>query len=300
VPGGTLLVEPQAGYGVVDRFVAGATRSVDVTMYELADPVFEQALAEDAARGVAVRVLLDSAYHGGEVNQEADTWLTSHGVAVRWANSSEIFHQKTITVDGTESLIATFNLVSRYEATSRNFGYFDADPADVAAIVATFDQDWTGAPPGPAPSGSGDLIWSPGATSRLVALIGSATGSLDVECEELSDPSILDALLAAAERHVQVRVVAEADPGLSSALGELVAAGAKVVTYPATGPLYIHAKLLVVNGSVLWIGSENFSVASLVDNRELGVVISDPSVVQQAAQVFSSDFAGGLPFGPGT
>jgi hypothetical protein len=81
-------------------------------MYELTDLAFEQVLANDAAPGVAVRVLLDSAFHSGVVNQEADTWLTSHRVAVRWANGSKILHQETIMVDDAESLIATSNQVT--------------------------------------------------------------------------------------------------------------------------------------------------------------------------------------------
>lgn len=228
-PGGTLLVEPQAGYGVVDRFVRDAA-TVDVEMYELADQTFEEMLAADAARDASVRVLLDAAYHGREVNGRGVAWLRAHHVRVRWAADAAIFHAKTITVDDREALIATFDLVTRWNCRSVNFGVFDANPADVAAIVQAFDLDWAGAVPGPASNGSGDLVWSPGATDRLVSLIGSATTSLDVECEELSDERILDALLAAARRHVKVRVVVEADPSLSPALEELAAAGAEVVT----------------------------------------------------------------------
>jgi cardiolipin synthase A/B len=54
-----LLTEPQAGIGPVYRLITGAGSSVDLSMYELADPTAEAHLAADATRGVNVRVVLD-------------------------------------------------------------------------------------------------------------------------------------------------------------------------------------------------------------------------------------------------
>jgi len=298
--GGTLVLEPQAGYGLVYRFLSQATHTVQVELYELQDPQAQQVLAADAARGVQVQVLLDQAYHGREVNQAAYSWLAAHGVQVRWANPQEIFHQKIFLVDGTEALIATFNLVSKYNSSSRNLGYFDTNPADLAAISQVFEHDWTGAAPTPAPPGSGDLVWSPGSARPLADLIDQAHTSLDVECEELSDPTIERALVQAAQRGVQVRVVAQRGWGVKPALSRLVAAGAQVATYGPGGSVFIHAKMLVVDNRLLWLGSENFSAASLDYNRELGVQTSSPNDVQQATQMFNSDFAQGTPWGGGS
>ncbi len=54
-----LLIEPGPGIGPIYKLITGARHSVDLTMYELADPAAEADLAADAARGVDVRVLLD-------------------------------------------------------------------------------------------------------------------------------------------------------------------------------------------------------------------------------------------------
>ena len=78
-----------------------------------------------------------------------------------WANDSEIFHQKTITVDGDESAIMTGNLTPQYYATTRDFVVMDSQPADVAAIETVFARDWAGAVPSPGLPGI-DLVWSPG------------------------------------------------------------------------------------------------------------------------------------------
>jgi PLD-like domain len=64
--------------------ITGARHSVDLTMYELADPTAEADLAADAGRGVDVRVLLDRHLEKSR-NTSAYNYLNAHGVHVRWA-----------------------------------------------------------------------------------------------------------------------------------------------------------------------------------------------------------------------
>jgi cardiolipin synthase len=187
--GVTLLVEPQAGMTPLYSFISSARQSLDMTMYELSDPTAEQILIADHQRGVRVRVLLDEDYSGGSVNRAAYSTLSSAGVPVAWANDSEIFHQKTITVDGAESAVMTGNLTSQYYATTRDFVVMDSQAADVAAIESAFATDWSGAKPSAGPPGV-DLVWSPGSEPQLAALIDSATRSVVVENEEMDSTAI--------------------------------------------------------------------------------------------------------------
>ncbi|HEX3828223.1 MAG TPA: phospholipase D-like domain-containing protein [Sporichthyaceae bacterium] len=98
-----LVQYPDAGFSGFGSQTAAATRSIDMEMYELADTTEENGLAAAAARGVSVRVLLDKAFNGGEVNQAAFDYLNSHGVAVGWAPTDMIFHIKATTFDATTS-----------------------------------------------------------------------------------------------------------------------------------------------------------------------------------------------------
>jgi phosphatidylserine/phosphatidylglycerophosphate/cardiolipin synthase-like enzyme len=279
--------------------MSGARHTLDMTMYELADPQAISILEADAARGVVVRVLLDRAYSGQYVNAPDLAALSAHGVEVRWAPAGTIFHQKTITVDDHESAIMTLNLTSRYYATSRDFAVLTTDPTDVSAIEQTFSADWSGDAVGTGAPG-GDLVWSPGATSRLLALIDSARHSLLVENEEMADPAVTSALEAAARRGVAVDLVMTASSSWDSAFGALEAASVEVHTYPSTAALYIHAKVVVADGTTAFVGSQNFSVSSLEYNRELGLVTTDPALVGALERTLSSDFAGAEAFSPPT
>jgi phosphatidylserine/phosphatidylglycerophosphate/cardiolipin synthase-like enzyme len=293
----SLVTEPGDYYQSVDRLVSGARRSIDLTMYELADERVEGLLVAAHRGGVWVRVLLDQAYGGAEVNQAAVARLTAAGVPVRWAKDATIFHQKTLTVDDAVSAVLTGNLTSRYYPMTRDFVVLDRDPAAVAAVESVFAQDWRGALVTGGPTGAG-LVWSPGSGPALVDLIGSARHSVVVENEEMDSATIEGALAAASRRGVDVEVAMTADSAWDGALTALAGAGVRVVTYPdSPTALYIHAKVIVVDGATAFVGSQNFSTSSLDDNRELGVITTDPAVVIPVSQSLAQDVAGGGAFG---
>jgi phosphatidylserine/phosphatidylglycerophosphate/cardiolipin synthase-like enzyme len=292
-----LIVEPAAGMGPIYSIISGAEHTLDMTMYELSDPQADQLLISDRDRGVAVRVLLDQDYEGATANQAAYAQLSAAGVQIRWAPSSVIFHQKTITVDGSLSVIMTGNLTSQYYAATRDFALVDRNAADVAAVEQTFDSDWSGAPVGPGGPGA-DLVWSPGSEIALVDLIDSAQHSISVENEEMASSAITDALGDAARRGVDVTVTMTADPSWDSAFDQLSGAGVHVGTYPDnSSALYIHAKAIVVDGTTAFVGSENFSTPSLDYNRELGVITTDSGVVSGVSSTLAADASGSAPWG---
>jgi cardiolipin synthase len=294
----SLYVEPQDGYRSVEALIAQARRTIDMTIYELSDRPVQGLLIAAHHRGVAVRVLLDRAYHGASFNQAAYTQLTEAGVAVRWGPASTIVHQKTLTIDHQVAAVMTGNLTADDQATTRDFVVVDRDPGAVAAIESVFADDWAGDPIAGGPAVAG-LVWSPGSESALVSLIASARRSVTLENEEMDAPGVESALEAAAGRGIGVEVVMTADPDWSDALSALTRAGVRVLTYPDTDDArYIHAKAIVVDGATAYVGSQNFSDASLDYNRELGIITTDPSVVGPVAQTLAGDAAGARAFVP--
>jgi cardiolipin synthase A/B len=289
-----LIVEPRADpVGPFQALIRGARRTIDLTMYELEDARVESALAEAARRGVRVRVLLNGGYYGdgSTPNRAAYAYLTRRGVAVRYASKRLAFtHQKTLTVDGKRSVIMTLNFTARYYPTTRDLALVDSQPADVSAIERVFAADWAGRELTPG-SGAGGLVWSPGATAALMRLVASARRSLDVETEELSDRPAIDALCAAAEHGVDVRLVMTYEREWVSAWRRLEGCGARVRVLHGEHPLYIHAKLIEVDGRRAFVGSQNLTPTSLERNRELGIVTADPAAVREVGATFDNDFS---------
>ena len=296
-----LLTEPGSGIGPIYKLITGARHSVDLTMYELADPAAEADLAADAARGVDVRVLLDRHLEKAR-NTSAYNYLSAHRVHVRWAPAGTTYHQKTLTVDGATSVVMTLNLVASDYPGTRDFAVIDTGRADVAAIVATFNADFAGQAITP-PDGA-DLVWSPtNARALVLSVIDGAKHTLAVEDEEMDDPAVTAALAAAARRGVHVSITMTADSEWDPAFTELARAGARIRLYrDDSSALYIHAKAIVADagrsGQRVLVGSQNFSVASLGYNRELGILTSNPGVVAAIAATLARDYAGAASYSP--
>lgn len=292
-----MLPSPGA-YHSIDQAIRSARHSVDLVMYELADPAAEAALEAAARRGVDVRVLLDTAYHGGVVNRSVVGPLEAAGVHVFLGPAHVIVHEKVLVVDDRVAWIMTGNLTRRYYTTSADFVLVDRDPADVGEIVRAFDDDVEGDLVGspssvPVRGLHGDLLFSPGSQAELVALVRSARRSLDVTAVELADPAVVDAIGADARRGVRVELLMTEDEEWSSELALLEGDGVHVRLEPdGARDLYIHAKVLLVDGREAFVGSENLSEASLVYNRELGVVTTASPVVGTVRGAFDRWWAG--------
>jgi cardiolipin synthase len=298
----TLITEPDQGMQPMYDFVSSAKKTIDMTMYGLTDTTMTGLLTKAAASGVTVRVILDQNLEMMD-NAAAYAALGAGGVKVHWANPVYAStHQKTITVDRATSAIMSLNLTSVDYPTSRDFAVITDDAADVAAIEAVFAADFVNATITP-PDGD-NLVWSPtNSESSLVGIINGAKTSLLVENEEMSDSSIVSALEHAAARGVAVRVAMEDSSSYQTEFGELVNAGAKLSTY-AHAALYIHAKVILADygtsGARVFIGSENFSYASLTENRELGLLTTNPGIMSAINTTLTKDFTGGTPFQPPT
>jgi phosphatidylserine/phosphatidylglycerophosphate/cardiolipin synthase-like enzyme len=280
------------------NFINSATKTLDMTMYEFTDTTAANDLVAREKAGVKVRVLLDGQH--ASYNATVIKKLKAAGIGVVESDTSRFTytHQKTITVDGTESLILTGNLTSQYYTTSCDYGVFDTDASDVAAIEKVFNADYAKTAITP---GDGDnLLWSPtDATSRLLSVVNGATKTLDVEEEEFSDSTLVNAVVARAKAGVKVRVVVEYPSSYSSEIAEVKAAGGTVVGYSSSTGYYIHAKAVVadygLSTAAVEVGSMNWTSNSLDSNRELGIILSNTGVEKVIETQFDSDYAGGTP-----
>ncbi len=271
-----------------------------MVMYELQDPQVEQALVAAHNRGVTVRVLLNGGYYGTpdkhQPNKNAYDYLQKNGVDVHYTPGYfALTHQKTLVVDGSTGLIMTFNLQPQYYATSRDFGIIDKDAQDVSAIETVFNADWQQIKLSQTPVGD-DLLWSPGSESATVSLINQAKKSIKVYNEEMADKRVVAALGDAAMRGVDVKIVMTDQKSWHQNFSTLKSQGAHISTFHGETPVYVHAKMIVVDDTKAFLGSENFSLTSLERNRELGLVTTDKAIIASLNNTFNNDFQIAAPY----
>ena len=296
----TFYVEPDDGLTFAYNLVNSATKTIDMTIYGLVDTTLSGYMVAACQRGVIVRVIMDQ-NNEMTVDTPAYNQLNAQpNCSAVWANPQfQVTHQKSFVVDNTTLALLTLNLETHSYAGTRDFALVTNDPVDVAAVETTFAADYGSTTDYSfAPPAGNDLIWSPTtARSSLVSLINNATSSLEIENEEMSDPTVIAALKAACMRGVATQITMTNQTSYHANFAALEAAGCGVHVYAnSTKVIYIHAKVIIAdygtNAEISYIGSINFSTASLIENRELGTFISDTTIEQRLFNTLSSDYAG--------
>jgi cardiolipin synthase len=288
-PATTTFIGPTGLETRFEQFIDAAQSTLDVQMYLFTIDALAQKVIDAHQRGVAVRVLLDPDEAG---NVDTKAVLEAAGVPVK--DDPTIYpyaHAKYLVADGARALVMSANF--NYGATSseRNYGATDDDPEDIADLEAIFESDWD-PPSGVAELGCTRLIVSPvNARVRLLALINSADTALDISTIYISDSTVRTAVIQAHDRGTAVRVILADDasyPDNTATAQTLATAGVPVkILRNATD---LHAKLIVGDG-VAFIGSENMSPTSINQNREVGLLATEPAAVAPIQTQFDADWA---------
>jgi phosphatidylserine/phosphatidylglycerophosphate/cardiolipin synthase-like enzyme len=123
--------------------------------------------------------------------------------------------------------------------------------------------------------------------TRLLALIDGAVSGIDMALYGLDRQSVIDALVAADQRGVAVRVVGDDDAAVdySTAYQQLIDADIPLVT-DAPSSYIQHNKFLVVDSQVVWTGSTNFTDTGFSLNANNSLVITDTLI----ASVYTLEF----------
>ena len=226
------------------------------------------------------------------------------------------------------AVIMSFNLTPGYFGGTRDYGVITRDPAIVQEAARVFDSDFALHDPNPAcgyaytpgttfpppsaadtpPLAVADLLWSPvNSKAKLLELIASTKKSLVLTTEEISDDASICAIQAVAQSAARpsVRLLLSGDTGSNAAAVKTLLAlnlqnlvirvmpgQPPPVDDPAYAtPLYMHGKQAIVDGAEAFVGSENLTNTSLIQNRELGTFFREPTLIARLDAAFAADFA---------
>jgi cardiolipin synthase len=292
--GVSLVVLPDDGSEEILAAVAAARRRIWVEMYLLTAPDAVDALATAHKAGADVHVLLEpSPYGDTTANQSAFTALGQAGIDVRWfAVPDGLVHIKLLLVDDA-AFVLTPNLTSSGLTRNREYAVIDRAPGDVSRAESVWQADAIGAAPGPARPATRIIVSPLDARARLTAAVDGSTSSITLEIEEISDPDLSARLIAARARGNTVSVLVpdtDRSDATDAAMTQLSQGGVAVRVLPAPT---LHAKAMVIDGQLVYLGSINFTRASLDDNREMGLLLDDPDVVSRTAATLAADWANG-------
>ncbi len=272
-----LIIQPESGLPPVVRAIRTARKSVDIVIFRLDRDEVEKALATAVQRGVTVRALIAHTNSGGEARlRKLEQRLLAAGVSVsRTSDDFVRYHAKYMIADGTLYLFG-FNFTGIDIDKSRSFAIATKNVKTVQEASRLFEADLSRQPYAPSKS---NLVTSPEtARASLTAFIKGARKELAIYDAKIQDPLIVKLLCERAAKGVKIRV-----------LGSIKSKDERIEARKMTH-MRLHVRGIVRDGSQAFVGSQSLRKDELENRREVGLIVTNPSVSRRILQVFESDW----------
>jgi cardiolipin synthase len=292
----TLIVLPDDSSKPIVDAITGASKSIRVKMFVFSDPALLRATIAAKQRGVKVRVMLNPERRGGERDNETTRKALHHAdVDVKDANPQfDLTHEKSMVVDDKTAFVKSLNWTTKNLTETRDYAVVTDRKRDVAEIVDGFEADWHRETF--TPRKHSHLIWCPGlGRDRICNFIDEAKHKLFVQNERYQDTVIIERLVRAARRGVDVHIMAR--PAHSLKRDKLVegVGGLRIlddlgVKIHKLKHLKLHGKMLLADGVAAIVGSINFAAGSLDDRRELAIEVRDDNIVDRLYETAQRDW----------
>ncbi len=293
------------------ELVESATRSIDIEIYTIYSyrygPIhdFHQAIKNAAARGVKIRMLIDNEIcQYQETRVLMDEFDANENIEVR--QFSEPMHSKVIIVDNEMAWVGSANQSATAMDGNREVGLFIRGGELARALEAIFEAGWTGEENQPGFENGWNVDWIyPVATpvkvpswvskteQTVVGLLNSAQSTIEAPIYSYSGQpnSLNSAIESAAERGVDFKMMVD-NYWYFDVVGDLAEKYPNFLakTVNLGGYQTFHCKAVIVDGKKVYIGSANWSNASMTWRREIGIVFDDVTLASTLEEIFRTDW----------
>ncbi len=312
----------------LESAIPAARVSIDILSSngELTDDSLWDKIVAAAGRGVAVRVILDASDWSESItakNLPTIEFLKSHGIAAKFDDPTVTTHAKLVVIDGRLVILGSsnWNTHAFHDQAQANIAIDDSRIGGV--FTEYFSRIWAGTLiPGGVDMGTMEISAYPtlipipdgpetkNYTRVLLDLLNRAQVSVYVVMYRASyypaykdslSNDILNALIAAAGRGVEVKVFLddcafypESAKANQEAAYYLVDHGVAVRFDDPS--VTTHAKLVIIDGRDVILGSTNWNYYSLEKNNEADIaVVGIPKLAAAYTQFFAFLWRRGRP-----
>lgn len=265
--------------------------SIDVAIYRLDLWNIRDAIIRAKNRGVDIRIVVD------DVNaDEAEiSVLKREGIEIVTDQSRNLMHHKFVLIDRIEVWTGSMNFTvnGAYRNDNNLIRFRDRNLAEnyLREFEEMFIQRRFGAAsltdtPHPRTylgNVEVETFFSPddGAVFKIVDLINGAKTRVDVLAYTITSDPISNALLRAAERGILVRGVVEGSQinAMGSDVSAMISSGLDLRL--DGNPNSMHHKVIIIDSSLVLLGSYNFTRSAEENNDENMMIVHDPALAEQ-------------------
>lgn len=242
-----------------------ARRRITLSLFRCNDDAVFEELTAATARGVAVEVLVTSRAKGGR-KKMATLWraLELTGASLHSYTDPVVkYHPKYLVADEGPAIVASLNFTKKCFKKTCDALVVTHDPA----VVSDLRRLWTadcGRLEMPGDLSERLIVGPERARRQFTALIAEARSSIRLIDAKLSDPDLVSLLNAKRAAGMTVEIF------YAKRLGELKS----------------HGKIMLIDDRTVVVGSLALAALSLDFRREVAIVVTDPSAVAEAADLF--------------
>jgi cardiolipin synthase A/B len=251
--------------GVLLDVIRGARTRLTLSFFRCNDAEIFAELAAAVARGVTVEVLVTSRAKGGRKKMQK-LWraLDETGASVQAYTDPVVkYHPKYLVADEGPAIVASLNLTRKCFRTTCDALVVTFDPAVVSDLRRLWRADSTRLPM-PEDLTERLIVGPERARRQFTALIANARNSIRLIDAKLSDPDLVSVLNARRAEGLTV----------------------EIFSAKRLGGLKSHGKVMLVDDTTAVVGSLALAALSLDFRREVAIVVTDPSAVAEAAELF--------------
>jgi len=270
--------------------IDAAEEKIFVEVYIFTERDMRDALIRAHKRWIEVKIILENnPYKAPYLNDNHYDDFIESGVDVVWSDPLDysLNHAKMMIIDES-AFISTGNFSYSLFTKNRDFMIELSDPDIFWELERLFLLDynheiwWVS---------HKNIVLSP-YTSRwkLESLVKNAETSIDFYFPYIADENMKKLFQERAKQGIKMRgIIDENFWEDDKDIIESFRASGIEITLPESQK--IHAKAILVDESILYIGSINFSTYSFDENREIGLIIRDKNIIDSFLSVFLEDFS---------
>ncbi len=295
LPAEALYIDKDAIYNRTLALIESAQKSIYVQQAEFDDPHLIQLLLTKSRSGIDVRILLDQ---WQKKNWATLDLLKSQNVSIQYypAQKGQINHTKYLIVDQNVALIYgppwTVNGLLAHDLAVELSG------KSAWRTATLFSKDWEFTTTfaldvpktSPLPNESIILATNANVKQQLVEQISASTNSILIEIPEISDPDLVQALIEAAEKGRDVRLILDqsAKSNTPVTIDTLTANNIPIRYFASETSLGMH--LAIFDNSTFLLSSSDWTRSSFVTNHEFSITVPSPLASAKLVNMFEQDW----------
>ena len=288
------------------ELIENAQENIDIEAYFMnkytegpLDAIYD-ALYEAVARGVKIRILIDNEGYCDERNfmMELDG---NENIEVR--PSSKPMHSKVIIVDQEAVYVGSANWSWSAMQNNREIGVVLRGQEIARAFAAIFESGWSNGENQidfengwnlewiyPVVTPISTPTWVAKTEDTIIGLINSAQNTIQVSAYVFtgSPATIPNAVIDAASRGINVQIIIDAD--YRGYLPDSVNYEPNIQIKAVNIGGAEHSKVVIIDSKKAYVGSANWTNASMRGRREIGIFFEDQTLASALQEIFNKDW----------